>query len=131
MIRGRRVIGAGHAGWLGVLGSVTHRRLRRRQPRDRHAMGRTTHVIDADFVEELDAGRIAAVPSAHADRHARSRFPAEFACDLNQTTDARTVHGLERVVRHVNDGEIMYHQGGSSAEMRRLKIVPPVAFNQE
>jgi hypothetical protein len=25
----------------------------------------------------------------------------------------------------------MYHQGGSRAEMRRLKIVPPVAFNQE
>ena len=31
----------------------------------------------------------------------------------------------------VKGGEIMYHQGGSRAEMRRLKIVPPVAFNQE
>ncbi|MDP6422667.1 MAG: hypothetical protein QF672_15325, partial [SAR202 cluster bacterium] len=25
----------------------------------------------------------------------------------------------------------MYHEGGSSAEMWRLKTVPPVAFNQE
>ena len=28
-------------------------------------------------------------------------------------------------------GEIMYHGGGSSAERWRLKIVPPVAFNQK
>ena len=31
----------------------------------------------------------------------------------------------------VNGGEIMYGQGGSRAEMWRLKSVPPVAFNQE
>ena len=31
----------------------------------------------------------------------------------------------------VNGGEIMYRQGGSRAEMWRLKSVPPVAFNQE
>ena len=31
----------------------------------------------------------------------------------------------------VNGGEIMYHRGGSSAEVWRLKTVPPVAFNQE
>ena len=37
------------------------------------------------------------------------------------------------VRRHgaVNGGEIMYRQGGSRAEMWRLKSVPPVAFNQE
>ncbi len=33
--------------------------------------------------------------------------------------------------RYVNGGEIMYRQGGSRAEMWRLKSVPPVAFNQE
>ena len=32
---------------------------------------------------------------------------------------------------HVNGGEIMYRQGGTRAEMWRLKSVPPVAFNQE
>ena len=32
---------------------------------------------------------------------------------------------------YVNGGEIMYRQGGSRAEMWRLKSVPPVAFNQE
>ena len=31
----------------------------------------------------------------------------------------------------VKGGEIMYHEGGSSAEVWRLKTVPPVAFNQE
>ena len=31
----------------------------------------------------------------------------------------------------VNGGEIMYHQGGSRAEIWRLKTVPPIAFNQE
>ena len=33
--------------------------------------------------------------------------------------------------KSVNGGEIMYRQGGSRAEMWRLKSVPPVAFNQE
>jgi hypothetical protein len=50
-------------------------------------------------VEELDAGRVAAVLSACADHHARSRFSAEFAGNLNQAANARTVHGLEWVVR--------------------------------
>ena len=36
-----------------------------------------------------------------------------------------------RTVFFVNGGEIMYRQGGSRAEMWRLKSVPPVAFNQE
>ncbi|MDP6663497.1 MAG: hypothetical protein QF477_05460, partial [SAR202 cluster bacterium] len=31
----------------------------------------------------------------------------------------------------VKGGEIMYHQGGTRAEMWRLKIVPPIAFNHE
>ena len=36
-----------------------------------------------------------------------------------------------RLDKTVNGGEIMYRQGGSRAEMWRLKSVPPVAFNQE
>ena len=39
--------------------------------------------------------------------------------------------GLAAASVGVNGGEIMYRQGGSRAEMWRLKSVPPVAFNQE
>ena len=45
------------------------------------------------------------------------------------TLDA-LLEGQDAVVV-VNGGEIMYRQGGSRAEMWRLKSVPPVAFNQE
>ena len=45
--------------------------------------------------------------------------------------------GLEAIYRRpntskpaVNSGEIMYQRGGSSAEMWRLKTVPPTAFNR-
>ncbi len=38
---------------------------------------------------------------------------------------------IETPSADVNGGEIMYRQGGSRAEMWRLKSVPPVAFNQE
>ena len=40
-------------------------------------------------------------------------------------------HVRELSLDDVNGGEIMYRQGGSRAEMWRLKSVPPVAFNQE
>ncbi len=40
-----------------------------------------------------------------------------------------TTEALKGAYRSVNGGEIMYQRGGSSAEVWRLKIVPPVAFN--
>ena len=43
------------------------RRLRRRQPGDRHAVGRGADVIEADALAEGDAGRIAAMLAADAE----------------------------------------------------------------
>ena len=49
------------------------RRLRRREPRDRHAVRRAGHVVEPDPVAELDRARIAAVLAADADLELRSR----------------------------------------------------------
>ena len=47
----------------------------------------------------------------------------QFTCSHRGTIDVKG--------KGVNGGEIMYRQGGTRAEMWRLKSVPPVAFNQE
>ena len=52
------------------------RRLRRREPRDRHAVRRAAHVVEADLVEEVDRRRVAAVLAADAELEVGPRLAA-------------------------------------------------------
>src|SRR4051812_33989843 len=52
------------------------RRLRRRKPRNRHAVGRGRDVIEADFLAERDRRRIAAMLAADAELDLGARRPA-------------------------------------------------------
>ena len=54
-----------------------------------------------------------------------TKDPRWMSTKAQRTDRAQGLHPV------VNGGEIMYRQGGSRAEMWRLKSVPPVAFNQE
>ena len=79
---------------------VRERRLRRRQPRHRHAEGRAAHVVEPDLVEELDRRRVAAVLAADAELEVRLRRAALRHRDLHQLADAGLVDRRERVLLH-------------------------------
>src|SRR5436305_15253870 len=57
--------GGGSSGCLETL--LLQRRLRRRKPRDRQAVRRAGHIVEADLVTELDRRRVAAVLAADAE----------------------------------------------------------------
>ena len=77
--------------------------------------GRTTRSVEVSHSQREDnAGSCQAIIKARPLVHLSS--PAWDLCQMPA---------------FVNGGEIMYRQGGSRAEMWRLKSVPPVAFNQE
>src|SRR5471032_3009771 len=73
------------------------RRLRRGQPRDRHAEWAATDVIQADLVAELDRVGFAAVLAANANLEVSARLAATFDAELHQAAHAVEVNHLEGV----------------------------------
>src|SRR5438105_13168444 len=66
---------------------LADRGLRRGEPRDRHAIGRARHVIEADLVAEGDGSRIPAMFAADADLEIWPRLAAARNTDLHQLAD--------------------------------------------
>src|SRR5690606_19467759 len=67
---------------------------------DRHARGRAAHVVEADLVEELDRGGVAAVLAANAELQVLAGGAATFGGDRNQLADAFLVDAGERILGH-------------------------------
>ena len=76
---------------------LLQRRLRRREPGDRHAVGRGADIIEADALAEGDAGRIAAMLAANAELEVRPGRPAALDRDRDQLADALDVDADEGV----------------------------------
>src|SRR6478736_5431353 len=79
---------------------LAERGLGRSQARDRHAIGRARHVVEADRVAEGDGGGIAAVLAADADLERGARLAAAGDADLDELADTFLVERDEGV-----DGE--------------------------
>src|SRR5581483_8414917 len=77
--------------------SRADRGLRRRKPRDRHAIGRARDIIEPDVVAERDGGGIAAVLAADADFQTRPRLAAALHADLDELADALAIDRDERI----------------------------------
>src|SRR5262245_40346280 len=76
---------------------LLQRRLRRRQPGDRHAEGTAADVVEPDFVAEFYAVGLAAVFAADADFEVAARGTSLLDAKLHQAADAVEVDRLERV----------------------------------
>src|SRR6185312_850567 len=88
--RGRRLSGPGAV--------ILQLRLGRREPGDRHAIGRAAHVIETDVAAEADRGGIAAMLAANPDLEVRARLAAALFGDSDQLAHAFRVEGDERVM---------------------------------
>jgi hypothetical protein len=88
-------------GGVGVEASLSslQRRLRRRQSRDRHAVGAGRDVIEADLFAEGDRGRIAAMLAADAELDVRAGLAATLGGKLDQLADAFDIEADERIAR--------------------------------
>src|SRR5216684_831625 len=71
--------------------------LRRSEPRDRHAIGRTGDVIQSDLVAERDGSGIAAMLAADPDLEAGTGLAPARDADLHQLADAVAIDRDERV----------------------------------
>src|SRR5688572_27335797 len=74
-------------------------RLRRREPRHRHAIRRARHVIEPARAEEADRVGIASMLAAHADLQLRIRRAAALRADAHELADAFLIDRLERILR--------------------------------
>src|SRR5262249_522167 len=77
---------------------AAQRRLRRRQPRDRHAIGRARDVVETALVAEEGRGRIATMFATDAELQAVAHLATTLARDIDQLADALDVERGERVV---------------------------------
>src|SRR5881392_659669 len=80
----------------GVTGLV-ERRLSRGEPRQRNAVRRAAHVVEAEPVAETDRARVSAVLTADAELQIGSRLPAALDGDLHQLADTVEVERLEGI----------------------------------
>src|SRR3546814_17311576 len=74
------------------------RRLRRREERDGHAVGRGADVIEADFLAEMDARRVAAMFAADAELDAVTGRPTTGRGEVVELADPLDVRPAERRV---------------------------------
>src|SRR3954452_18163837 len=75
---------------------LLERRLRCSHPRDRHAVGRTAHVVEPRHLEEPDRLRVAAVLAADAQLEVGVRLAAHPGGQAHEPADAELVDRLER-----------------------------------
>src|SRR3954449_7762388 len=78
------------------LPAVRQRRVRRRHPRDRHAVRRAAHVVEPGHVEEVDRVGVAAVLTADAELQIRLGLAPGPRGEPDQPADAGLVDRLER-----------------------------------
>src|SRR5262249_48522865 len=74
------------------------RRLRRGEARDRHAIGRRADVVEADVVEEVHRGGVAAVLAADAELQVAARPPPALDAGADDVADAGDVDRRERIL---------------------------------
>src|SRR5215207_8623744 len=65
-------------------------------PGDRYAVGRTAHVVEGNRAEEVDAGGVAAVLTADAEREVGIRPSPGLGRELDEAPHPGDVDGLER-----------------------------------
>ena len=102
--------------------SVEQRRLRSRQPRDRHAVRRATHVVEADLLEELNRRGIAAVFAADAELDVRPVWRPFVDGHLHELAHAGLIDRGERVLLH--DLELRVVPAGTSPSRRATSRAP-------
>src|SRR5438477_13076943 len=90
---------------------LLQRRLRRRQPRDRHPEWTAAHVVEADLVAELDGIGLAAVLAADADFEIRLGLAAALDPELHEAADAVEIDDLEWVF----GDQVVLHVGANKA----------------
>src|SRR3954454_11968386 len=90
----RRIVPRGEAE------SVRDGRLSGRHARDRHAVRRAAHVVEARHVEERDRIGVAPVLAADAQLQVRLRLAPRPGREPHQPADARLVERLERAAVH-------------------------------
>src|SRR6202020_3346439 len=78
-------------------GGLAEGGLRRRQPRDRHAVGRALDIIEANLVAERDRSRIAAMLAANADLEIGAGLAPARDPDPDQLADAVAIDRDERI----------------------------------
>src|SRR4051794_8451899 len=106
------------------------RRLRRREPCERDAVGRAAHIVEAEAVAERDRLRLAAVLAADADLDVGLRGAPALDADPHQVADAAFVDRLERIrledaVLHVEGQELPFCIVARHAERRLREVVRP------
>jgi len=78
---------------------ISKNRLRGREPRNRNAIRRAAHVVEAYVVTEHHRLRLAAVFAADADIELRIHLATEFDADLHQFANSGLIYRYERVAR--------------------------------
>ena len=81
-------------------------------------------------IRRVDNGKTYPADFVGNDVHADGEIWSGTLWDIWNALGKTVTDVLVLESHYVNGGEIMYRQGGSRAEMWRLKSVPPVAFNQ-
>src|SRR5689334_8176140 len=81
-----------------IASGLAQRGLRRRQPRDRHAVWAARDVVQAHLVAKHHAAWLAAMLAADADLQVRAGRAATLGAELHELADALLVEHLERVV---------------------------------
>src|SRR5215204_6553306 len=104
--------------------------LRGCDPRDRHAVRRAAHVVEARDVEEGDRRGIAPVLAADAELQVRLGLAPSPRAEPDQPAHARLVDGLERAAvddlgLHVAVQEAALHVVAREAERRLREVVRP------
>src|SRR3546814_5803575 len=79
--------------------TLLQRRLRRREPRDRHAVRRRADVIEPQPLAKPDRGRVAAMLAADAELDTGPGLAPARRRDLDQFADALDIDADERVGR--------------------------------
>ena len=93
-------------------GLAAKRRLGRRQPGDRRAVGRAGDVIQPHRVAEGDRGRVAAVLAADAELQIRTGPPSTLDGDMYHLAHSIGVQRNERIVLEDPESLINADKGG-------------------
>src|SRR5262249_51619350 len=81
------------------LSLLSERRLRGREPRNRHSRRRAAHVVEPGAMAELDGRRVPGVLAADAELQVGAREPPALDGEIDDPTDPRLIDARERVAR--------------------------------
>src|SRR5690606_5035553 len=95
-----------------IAASSAQRRLRRRQPGDRHAVGRAGHVIQFQLLEEANGSRVAAMLARNAELDARPDGASAIGAHFHQRPYALHIERHERVLAVHTLAQIIGHESG-------------------